>query len=34
VAAGVEFVGPTLGTNAAGDPFFTDGNVAFLRACK
>jgi undecaprenyl-diphosphatase len=25
------FVGPTLGTNAAGDPFFTDGNVAVLR---
>ncbi len=25
------FVGPTLGTNAAGDPFFTDGNIAILR---
>jgi hypothetical protein len=25
------FVGPTLGTNAAGDPFFTDGKVAVLR---
>jgi len=24
-------VGPTLGTNAAGDPFFTDGNIAVLR---
>ena len=25
-----EFVGPTLGTNAAGDPFFTDGKIALL----
>lgn len=25
------FVGPTLGTNAAGDHFFTDGNIAVLR---
>ena len=24
-------VKPTLGTNAAGDPFFTDGNIAILR---
>jgi hypothetical protein len=27
----IAFVGPTLGTNAAGDAFFTDGNVAVLR---
>ncbi len=26
-----DFVGPTLGTNAAGDPFFTDGKVALLQ---
>ena len=26
-----DFVGPTLGTNAAGDPFFTDGKVAVLQ---
>jgi undecaprenyl-diphosphatase len=26
-----EFVGPTLGTNAAGDPFFTDGKIALLQ---
>ncbi len=25
-----DFVGPTLGNNAAGDPFFTDGKVALL----
>lgn len=24
------FVGPTLGSNAAGDPFFTDGKIAVL----
>ncbi len=26
-----DFVGPTLGANAAGDPFFTDGKVALLQ---
>jgi hypothetical protein len=26
-----EFVAPTLGTNAAGDPFFTDGKIALLQ---
>ena len=26
-----DFVGPTLGTNAAGDPFFTDGKIALLQ---
>lgn len=31
-----DLVGPTLGTNAAGDPFFTDGKVAVLDdpACR
>jgi hypothetical protein len=26
-----DVVGPTLGTNAAGDPFFTDGKIALLQ---